>query len=143
MNLDYELVISCALAAAVILRIAHHFREWRKLRRRLKTLRTRTAELQAMDLMRRDADQNPSRRTVEQPAGVQVDRIILYLLIVAILWFGGRIWLQHYAAAEAIDMYESSVARGAMEDSCRYATEAAQSFHASKDQNGYLKWLAI
>ena len=91
--LDYELAISCALGALVILRIIQLHRTSRRLR-----------ELRR--LMKSDVngpcdpigkDQDAAQDFLERPEGKSwplYDRLIVLALILAMLWFAGRIWLQ-------------------------------------------------
>lgn len=91
--LDYELAISCALGALVILRIIHLHQESRGLRdlrrsieRGINGPRDPTGKSQA-------AAQDSQVRPAGKPWPLY-DRLIVLALILALLWFAGRIWLQ-------------------------------------------------
>jgi len=91
--LDYELAISCALAALVILRIIHLHQELRRLRDLRRFMessingpRDPTGKSQA-------AAQDSQERPAGKPWPLY-DRLIVLVLILALLWFAGRIWLQ-------------------------------------------------
>ena len=93
MLLDYELAISCALGALVILRIIHLHQESRRLREQRRLMessinrpRDPTGENQA-------AAQDFQERPEGKPWPLY-DRLIVVVLILALLWFAGRIWLQ-------------------------------------------------
>ena len=94
MLLDYELAISCAFAALVILRIVHLRRKWRRVREQLNSITTATDDLR--DTKRRKLT---VEHTFQRKAGESwspfADRLIIYLLVIALLWFGGRTWMQY------------------------------------------------
>jgi len=90
--LDYELAISCALAALAILRIIDLRRKWLRVRKQLRSIEN------PVDAPRESAE--PSQASPRSPhelgnesAGLFSDRLIVFLLILAVLWFGGRIWM--------------------------------------------------
>jgi len=91
--LDYELAISCALGALVILRIIHLHQE----SRRLRDLRR---FIESSINLPRDPTGNiqvAAQDSQERPAGKPwplYDRLIVLALVLALLWFAGRLWLQ-------------------------------------------------
>jgi hypothetical protein len=91
--LDYELAISCAFGALVILRIIHLHQASRRLRELRRLMEsgingpcdpTGTSQAAAQD----------SQERPEGKPWPQYDRLIVLALILALLWFAGRIWLQ-------------------------------------------------
>ena len=93
MLLDYELAISCALGALVILRIIHLHQESRRLRDLRRLMES------SINVPRDPTGKNQAaaQDSQERPAGKPwplYDRLIVLLLILALLWFAGRIWLQ-------------------------------------------------
>ena len=93
MFLDYELAISCALAALVILRIIHlhqELRRQRELRRLMESSINRPRDPTGKN---QAATQDSKARPAGKPWPLY-DRLIVLVLILALLWFAGRIWLQ-------------------------------------------------
>jgi len=90
--LDYELAISCALAALAILRIVHLRRRWLRVREQLRSIKN------PIDASRESApaSQASARNAHDRgkdSAELFYDRLIVLLLVLAVLWFGGRIWM--------------------------------------------------
>ena len=94
MVLDFELAISCAFAALVILRLVHYRREWRSMREKLNSIATAEGDARDTGVTTKRGDKHASP---PKSAGTSlfVDRLIIYLLVLALLWFGGRIWMQY------------------------------------------------
>ena len=93
MFLDYELAISCALAALVILHIIHLRRKWLRVREQRRSIGN------AVDTSRdptwiNQAGARHSQDVGNQSSGRSYDRVIVILLVLALLWFGGRIWME-------------------------------------------------
>lgn len=93
MLLDYELAVSCALGALVILRIIHLHQASRRLRelRRLMKIDVNGPRDPTVN------NQAAAQDSLERPEGKPwplYDRLIVLVLILALLWFAGRIWLQ-------------------------------------------------
>ena len=94
MLLDYELAISCALAAVAILRLVHLRREWRRVREKLNLVAKSADDLRDTEMAKR-AGKHISPPKSAGTQGLFVDRLIICLLVIALLWFGGRIWMQY------------------------------------------------
>lgn len=93
MLLDYELAVSCALAALAILRIIHLRRKWLRVREQRRSIGN------AVDASRdptatKQTGARSSQDLGDENVGQAYDRLIVVLLILALLWFGGRIWLE-------------------------------------------------
>ena len=92
MLLDYELAISCALAALAILRIVHLRRRWLRVREQLRSIKNPIDASRESAPASRASTRSPHDRGNES-ADLFYDRLIVLLLILAVLWFGGRIWI--------------------------------------------------
>ena len=93
MLLDYELVISCALAAVAILYIIDQRRRLLRLRERLRSVRTgmdASHDAAATKQVRARASQDLH----DERMGHSGDRLVVLLLVLALLWFGARIWME-------------------------------------------------
>ena len=93
MSLDYALAISCAFGALVILHIIDLRRRKLRLRQRIRALG------KPIDASRTPpATNHPGTRSNDdggdETAPGLYDRVIVLLLILALLWFAGRIWLE-------------------------------------------------
>ena len=93
MLLDYELAISCALIAVAILRIIDQRRRLLRLRERLRSVRT------GMDpshdvAATKQVEARASQDLDDERMGHSGDRLVVLLLVLALLWFGGRIWME-------------------------------------------------
>ena len=95
MLLDYELAISGALGALVILRLVHLRREWRKVREKLDSITTATGDLRDAEMMAKRGGKHNSQSSPAGTPSLFADRLIICLLVIALLWFGGRIWMQY------------------------------------------------
>ena len=93
MLLDYELAISCALGALVILRIIHLHQESRRLRE-LRRLMESDINGPREPIGENQAAAQDSQERPEGKPWPMYDRLIVLALILALLWFAGRIWLQ-------------------------------------------------
>lgn len=91
MSLDYELAISCALAALAILRILHLRRKALGVREKRRSIKKTVDALQKSTMTSQTSPRSPVDRG-DESSGRFYDRLIVLLLIVAVLWFGGRIW---------------------------------------------------
>ena len=91
MLLDYELAISCALAALAILRIIHLRRRWLRVREQLRSIKNPIDAPRESAPASQASTRNAHDRGNES-ADLFYDRLIVLLLILAVLWFGGRIW---------------------------------------------------
>ena len=90
--LDYELAISCALAALVILRIIHLHQASLRLRERLRLIKSGiNRPHDPAGLSQATAHDSVDRS--EKKRWPPYDRLIVLVLILALLWFAGRIWL--------------------------------------------------
>ena len=92
MLLDYELAISCALAALAILRIVHLRRKWHRVCERRRTIESNGDAPRGSSASRQTDPQDVDDLRNED-TGLFDDRLIMLLLILALLWFGGRIWM--------------------------------------------------
>ena len=93
MLLDYELAISCALAAVAILRIIDRRRRLPRLRDRLPSVRT------GMDpshdaATTKQVGARASHDLQDERMGNSGDRLAVLVLLLALLWFGSRIWME-------------------------------------------------
>ena len=93
MLLDYELVISCALAAVAILRIIDQRRRMLRLRERLRSVRT-GMEPSHDAAATKQGGARASQDLHDERMGHFGDRLVVLLLVLALLWFGGRIWME-------------------------------------------------
>ncbi len=90
---DYELAISCGLAAIAVL----HVMDLRRRGRRLRDLQ-RIGKRPVDDNKDRMVTQNSTIGDARDPADeVRLrtsDRLILLLLVLALFWFAWRIWME-------------------------------------------------
>jgi len=90
--LDYELAFSCALAALAILRIIHLRRKSRRVAEQLHAINNPADEPKKSAYAHHAGPRNP-RDQGNEIDGLFYDRLIVLLLVLAMLWFGGRIWM--------------------------------------------------
>ena len=93
MLLDYELVISCALVAVAILRIIDQRRRLLRLRERLRSVRTGMDASHDAAATKRVGLPRPQDLD-DECMGHSGDRLVVLLLVLALLWFGARIWME-------------------------------------------------
>ena len=92
MVLDYELAISCALAALAILYIIDRRRKWLKVREQLRSNANAVVAPRDPTFSNR-AGAGSSEEPGNDNPGHWYHRVIVVLLILALIWFGGRIWI--------------------------------------------------
>ena len=93
MLLDYELAISCALAALAILRILHQRRRLLRLRERLRSVRT-GIDPSHDAAATKQVGARVTQDLHDERMGHSGDRLVVLLLVLALLWFGTRIWME-------------------------------------------------
>lgn len=93
MLLDYELAVSCALAALAILYIIDLRRKWLKVREQLRTNENAVAAPRDPTIPHRAGAPNSQEPRNDNP-GHWYHRLIVVLLILALIWFGSRIWIE-------------------------------------------------
>jgi len=90
--LDYELAIACAVAALAIMRIVQLRLRWLKAREQLRSIKN------PVDASRESAKTDQANARSPHALGNEkkdhfYDRLIVLLLVLAVLWSGGRIWM--------------------------------------------------
>ena len=90
---DYELIISCALGALVIMHIINTRRRILRVRERLRSAANPLDVSRAPPLANK-ADVQSFDDVADEAKWRSHDRLIVLLLILALLWFTGRIWLE-------------------------------------------------
>lgn len=90
---DYELIISCALGALVILHIINTRRRILRMRERLRSAANPIDVARAPPVANM-ADVQSLDDLADEAKWRLHDRLIVLLLILALLWFAGRIWLE-------------------------------------------------
>ena len=93
MFLNYELAISCALAALVIMHIIHMRRKWLRLREQRRSIENQVNASRESAQTNLASLQKPPALN-EERAELFYHRFIMLLLILALLWFAGRIWME-------------------------------------------------
>ena len=93
MLLDYELAISCALAALAILYIVDLRRRWLRVREQLPS-NENAVDLPGDPTATNQAGAQSAREPGSDDPGRWYHRLIVVLLILALIWFGGRIWVE-------------------------------------------------
>ena len=91
MSLEYELIVTCAIAALAIMFVFRQRRRIRALRDRHQSHPTtpdRSADETINSLTEGDGSDDASQSAADR----QYYRIIVTILVLALIWFGYRIW---------------------------------------------------
>ena len=138
----WDWVILSALAALFIVRVRYRNKEYWIARRELVEAKEDFAKLRDMDLIRLDAsyDEQPIPSTKMPVPGL--DRVLIIVVLLAGIWIGIRIWMHHFARAQAVDAYEYAIKGEDASGVCRHGGEAVQLLEKADDNAGLKGWRA-
>ena len=139
----WDWVILSALAAFFIVRVIYRYKEYWITRCELIEAKADLTKLRDMDLKRLDASYEEQSIPSTKVPMLGLDRVLIYIVVLAGIWIGVRSWMHHFALADAVNSYKYAIRGEDASGACRHAGEVVQLFEKADESEGLERWRVI